>query len=175
MRNTGTAIPEILTLLPRMVFPMDRLTPEQRSANMAAVRFKNTRPELIVRRLLHGLGYRYGLHAANLPGRPDIVLRKRQSIVFVNGCFWHGHTCPRGIPPSSNIEFWWPKINKNRLRDRRVRQELKRQGWRVLTVWECETKDTARLQRQLCRFLRANRFLSRRRKGRKPQLVARSL
>jgi len=132
---------------------MDSLTPQQRSANMAAVRGKNTRPELLVRRLLYGLGYRYRLHAANLPGRPDIVFRKRQCVIFVNGCFWHGHDCRRGNPPSSRTEFWWPKIDKNRDRDRRVQKQLKKDGWRVLTVWECETKNQARLQRRLCRFL----------------------
>ncbi len=132
---------------------MDTVTREQRSANMAAVRGKNTRPEILVRRLLHGLGYRYRLHVANMPGRPDIVFRKRHCVVFVNGCFWHGHDCPRGNPPSSNTEFWWPKISKNRDRDRRMQDELKNDGWRVLTVWECETKDKGRLQRRLCRFL----------------------
>ena len=132
---------------------MDRLTREQRSANMAAVRVNGTRPELIARKLLHGLGSRYGIHAGNLPGKPDIVFWKRHLVVFVNGCFWHGHDCPRGSLPSSNIEFWWPKINKNRQRDRRVLKDLKKNGWRVLTVWECEIRDKARLQRRLRQFL----------------------
>jgi len=122
---------------------------------MAAVRSKNTQPEIVVRRLLHGLGYRYHVHAANLPGSPDIVLRKRQCVIFVNGCFWHGHDCPRGAPPSSNTKFWLPKINKNRDRDLRVQRELKEGGWRVLTIWECQTKNQGRLQRRLCRFLDA--------------------
>jgi len=136
---------------------MDSLTPQQRSAAMAAVRVKNTRPELLVRRLLYSLGYRYRLHATNLPGRPDIVFRKRHCVVFVNGCFWHGHDCPRGNPPSSNVEFWRRKIDKNRKRDRRVQKELCEDGWRVLTVWECQTKDEARLERRLARFLTASR------------------
>ena len=134
---------------------MDTLTPAQRSSNMAAVRGKNTRPELVVRRLLHGMGYRYRLHAKDLPGRPDIVFRKRKCAVFVNGCFWHAHDCPRGNAPSSNVEFWQQKIGKNRERDRRVREELERAGWRVLTMWECDTKDEGRLQRLLLRFLPA--------------------
>jgi DNA mismatch endonuclease Vsr len=120
---------------------------------MSAVRVKNTLPELAVRSLLYRLGYRYRLHAADLPGRPDIVFRKRSCAVFVNGCFWHGHKCPRGAPPSSNIEFWRLKIDKNRERDRRVQKKLRQDGWRVLTIWECETKDEARLERLLRRFL----------------------
>jgi len=132
---------------------MDTLTPQQRSAAMAAVRGKNTRPELIVRELLYGLGYRYRLHARDLPGCPDIVFRKRQCVVFVNGCFWHGHDCPRGIAPSSNVEFWKQKIGKTRARDRRVRLELRMAGWQVLTVWQCETENPMRRQRRLSRFL----------------------
>jgi DNA mismatch endonuclease, patch repair protein len=120
---------------------------------MAAVTGKNTGPELMVRRLLFGLGYRYRLHARDLPGRPDIVFRKRQCIIFVNGCFWHGHDCPRGKAPSSNIEFWQRKINRNREHDARVKGELRRDGWRVLTIWQCETKDRAQLLRRLSRFL----------------------
>jgi DNA mismatch endonuclease (patch repair protein) len=132
---------------------MDSLTPQQRSAAMAAVRGKNTRPELIVRRLLYSLGYRYRLHTANLPGRPDIVFRKRHCVVFVNGCFWHGHDCPRGTAPTSNVAFWQRKIEGNRERDRRVQKELHKRGWRVLTVWQCQTKDAPRLERRLRRFL----------------------
>ncbi|MGH9584551.1 MAG: very short patch repair endonuclease [Bryobacteraceae bacterium] len=112
---------------------VDRLTPEQRSAAMASVRVKNTLPELTVRRLLYKLGYRFRLHARYLPGRPDIVFRKRHCVMFINGCFWHGHDCPRGNPPSSNIEFWQQKIDKNRERDLRVNQQLRKDGWRVLT------------------------------------------
>ena len=132
---------------------MDSVTREQRSANMAAVRGKDTRPELLVRRFLYGLGYRYRLHAKDLPGRPDIVFRKRHAVVFVNGCFWHGHDCPRGSAPASNVDFWQRKIGNNRERDDRVQQQLRKDGWRVLIVWECETKDLARLERRLSRFL----------------------
>jgi DNA mismatch endonuclease (patch repair protein) len=120
---------------------------------MSAVRVKNTIPELVVRRLLYRLGYRYRLHAADLPGRPDVVFRKRHCVVFVNGCFWHGHDCPRGNPPSSNVEFWRRKIDKNRERDRGVQKKLENDGWRVLTVWECQTKDQARLESRLRGFL----------------------
>jgi DNA mismatch endonuclease (patch repair protein) len=132
---------------------VDTLTPQQRSAAMAAVTGKNTAPELIVRKLLYSLGYRYRLHVKDLPGKPDIVLRKRRCVVFINGCFWHGHDCPRGSAPSSNVEFWERKIGKNRERDARVQEELRKDGWRVLTVWQCETKDRALLVRRLSRFL----------------------
>jgi DNA mismatch endonuclease (patch repair protein) len=138
--------------------PVDTLTPKQRSAAMAAVTGKNTGPELVVRKLLYGLGYRYRLHVKDLPGRPDIVFRKRRCVVFVNGCFWHGHDCPRGSAPSSNVEFWERKIGKNRERDSRVQHELRKDGWRMLTVWQCETKDRARLLRRLSRFLEKSKW-----------------
>ena len=120
---------------------------------MSAVRVKNTGPELMVRRVLYRNGYRYRLHAPDLPGSPDIVFRKRRAVIFVHGCFWHGHTCPHGNPPSSNVDFWWDKIDKNRERDGRVQKELRKDGWKVLTVWECETKNEGRLQQRLIRFL----------------------
>lgn len=132
---------------------MDTLTPQQRSTAMAAVKGKNTGPELTVRKLLYGLGYHYRLHAKDLPGRPDIVLRKRQCVIFVNGCFWHGHDCPRGHVPSSNVEFWERKIGKNRERDIRVQKELRKSGWRVLVLWECELTNASKLERKLRRFL----------------------
>jgi DNA mismatch endonuclease (patch repair protein) len=88
-----------------------------------------------------------------LPGSPDIVLPKWRSVVFVNGCFWHGHTCARGSAPASNVEFWQRKIGKNRERDSRVRRELRKDGWRALTVWQCETKDRSRLARRLTRLI----------------------
>lgn len=125
---------------------------------MSAVRGKNTAPELLVRRLLYRLGYRYRLHAADLPGRPDIVFRKRRCVVFVNGCFWHGHDCPRGSRPSSNVEFWRRKIDKNQERDRLVRKRLREDGWRVLTVWQCETKDETNLKHRLHRFMEYKRL-----------------
>src|SRR5581483_7601112 len=134
MRNIGSRarherVCDVVVALPAV----DCLTPEQRSAAMAAVRVKNTAPELIVRRLLYKLGYRYRLYSNELPGHPDIVFRKRHCVVFVNGCFWHGHDCPRGKPPSSNIAFWEQKIKNNHDRDLRVREELRKRGWRVLT------------------------------------------
>jgi len=132
---------------------VDTLTPKQRSAAMSAVTSKNTAPEILIRKLLHGLGYRFRLHVKELPGSPDIVLPKRKCVVFVDGCFWHGHTCKRGRPPTSNSEFWQRKIGKNRERDNRVRRELRKCGWRVLTVWQCETRDKSRLAHRLTRLI----------------------
>jgi DNA mismatch endonuclease, patch repair protein len=133
---------------------VDTLTRQQRSAAMSAVRGKDTKPELIVRRLLHALGFRYRLHIKDLPGKPDIVFRKRKCVIFVNGCFWHGHDCPRGGRPTSNVEFWQQKIGKNLERDRRVTEELNVAGWRALTVWECETKKEDLLAKRFRAFLR---------------------
>jgi DNA mismatch endonuclease (patch repair protein) len=120
---------------------------------MAAVAAKNTAPEILVRKLLHGLGYRFRLHVKGLPGSPDIVLPKWRSVVFVNGCFWHGHSCARGNAPTSNVEFWQRKIGKNRERDSRARRELRKCGWRVVTIWQCETKDSTRLRKRMVQFL----------------------
>lgn len=131
----------------------DNHTTQQRTENMQAVRVKNTAPELRVRSLLHRLGYRFRLHRKDLPGTPDLVFPARRSVLFVHGCFWHGHTCRRGKPPSSNIGFWLPKIASNRKRDNRAARRLRKDGWKVLTVWECETKDCDRLKQRLFLFL----------------------
>ena len=107
---------------------------------MQAVKSKNTAPELIVRRLTHGLGFRYRLHRSDLPGRPDLAFASRRKIVFVNGCFWHGHQCRRGARrPKTNADYWHSKIQRNRDRDARNLDLLQLAGWQVLTVWECET------------------------------------
>jgi DNA mismatch endonuclease (patch repair protein) len=104
---------------------------------MARIKGKDTRPELTVRRILHAAGFRYRLHAKNLPGRPDIVLRSRKTLVFVNGCFWHGHDCHGTRLPKSNRRFWNAKIKANMARDACNLAECRRLGWRVLVVWEC--------------------------------------
>lgn len=110
---------------------------DTRRRNMQAVHSKNTKPEIIVRKLLHALGFRFRLHVKTLPGTPDIVLPKYKAVIFVHGCFWHGHSCKRGALPKSNIEFWQNKIKGNMLRDVSHIARLKDQGWRVLIVWEC--------------------------------------
>ena len=135
---------------------MDILGPERRSANMRAVRSKNTAPEILVRSSLHRLGYRFRLHRRDLPGTPDIVFPARKCVMFIHGCFWHGHRCPRGGLPSTNVTFWQTKIGKNKERDARAQQELKKSGWKVLAVWECEMKNKNRLQNRLVRFLDRN-------------------
>lgn len=138
---------------------VDKLTPERRSWNMSRIRGKNTKPELIVRRLLHAKGYRYRLHGTarggRLPGSPDLVFASRHKVIFVNGCFWHFHDCRVGQhAPKANAEFWETKRTRTRNRDAEQRRQLESAGWVVLTVWECELKDPSALERQLDAFLR---------------------
>jgi DNA mismatch endonuclease (patch repair protein) len=122
----------------------DSLTPAERSNMMARIKGKDTRPELVVRHILHAAGFRYRLHAKGLPGRPDIVLRSRKTLVFVNGCFWHGHDCHGTRLPKSNRRFWNAKIRANMDRDVRNLAECRRLGWRVLVVWECALQGKGR-------------------------------
>ena len=124
----------------------DVFTPAQRSAVMARVKGRNTRPELAVRRLLWRARFRYRLHRRDLPGCPDLALPGRRTAVFVHGCFWHGHDCRRGArEPKQNADYWRAKIARNRARDAAVQAALAARGWRALTVWECELKDEAAL------------------------------
>jgi DNA mismatch endonuclease (patch repair protein) len=133
---------------------VDVFSADQRSKIMSRVKGRNTRPELIVRRLLHAMGYRFRLHAADLPGKPDIVLPRHGKIVQVHGCFWHGHKgCSRATRPQSNVEFWAQKIDGNKVRDARTERQLRRLGWSVLTVWECQTKGVEKLERRLRRHM----------------------
>lgn len=135
---------------------MDTLTPRQRSARMALVCAKNTRPELTVRRLAHGLGYRYRLHRRDLPGTPDLVFPGRGKVIRVHGCFWHRHPgCALARLPKSRLDFWLPKLTANAERDARNLRALRRLGWGVMTIWECEARDTARLANRIRRFLDA--------------------
>jgi DNA mismatch endonuclease (patch repair protein) len=108
---------------------------------------------MAIRRMLFALGYRYRLHVKALAGCPDLVFRSRKKVIFVHGCFWHGHSCPRGHRPSSNREFWDDKLGKNQQRDRRNVEKLVDAGWRILTIWECETHDTEALKARLTTFL----------------------
>jgi DNA mismatch endonuclease, patch repair protein len=129
---------------------MDRLTAERRSWNMSRVRGKNTLPELKVRSLLHRLRFRFSLKSRDLPGRPDIVLPRYGAVVFVHGCFWHQHKrCGKSALPKTRTEFWLAKLEENVERDRRNAVELKDLGWKVLTVWECELTDEARISARL--------------------------
>lgn len=125
-----------------------------RSAMMAKVGGKDTKPEMVVRRHLHSNGYRYRLHARDLPGRPDIVFRKRRKAIFVHGCFWHRHEgCPRASIPRTRRAFWLDKFDRNKERDARNEEALSGMGWNVLVVWECETKNMEALSTRLSAFV----------------------
>ena len=127
--------------------PMDKLSPEQRHKNMAAIHSKNTKPEIIVRRYLFAHGFRFRLNHPRLPGHPDIVLRKYATCVFVNGCFWHGHDgCSAYRIPKTNTDFWTRKINRNKTRDAKTLQQLTALGWNCITIWECQLKPAVQQQ-----------------------------
>jgi DNA mismatch endonuclease, patch repair protein len=133
---------------------VDSLSPVERSEFMARIRSKDSRPELIVRKLVFTLGYRYRLHAKDLPGQPDIVFRPRHKVIFVHGCFWHLHgICSIAHIPKSRTDFWVRKLQGNRVRDRRNMRSLARKGWKVLTIWECQLRDTGRLEVLIRTFL----------------------
>jgi DNA mismatch endonuclease (patch repair protein) len=146
---------------------VDNLTREARSERMSRIRGKDTVPELFVRRLVHGLGYRFRLHRKGLPGSPDLTFAGRKKIIFVHGCYWHGHHCKWGRLPKSNVDFWHDKIVKNRARDSRNLTDLEATGWSVLVIWQCETKDAAALQKMLKRFLGR----AKKKAGRTPQRI----
>ena len=132
----------------------DVFSEAQRRRIMAAVRQRDTKPELIVRSLVHRMGFRFRLHVRQLPGTPDIVLPRHHKIIFVNGCFWHGHRrCKRAGRPTTNVQFWNQKLDRNRDRDQSHLRQLRRLGWSVLVCWECETRDVERLSRKLEEFL----------------------
>jgi len=122
----------------------DVLTAEQRRLNMSHIRGRDTRPEMFIRRGLHARGLRYRLQDRNLPGRPDLVFPKYRAVIFVHGCFWHGHNCSLFRLPATRPEFWTKKINANRIRDARACEDLATLGWRVLIVWECSLKGPSR-------------------------------
>jgi DNA mismatch endonuclease, patch repair protein len=119
----------------------DIFTKKKRSQIMASISNKETKPEISVRRFLFSQGFRFRKNLKTLSGKPDIVLPKYETVIFVHGCFWHGHTCKRGTKPTSNIEFWQAKIQSNIDRDKRVKNELRKAGWRILTIWDCELKN----------------------------------
>lgn len=132
----------------------DIFTSEKRSWIMGRVKSRNTKPELLVRSMIHRMGFRFRLHRKDLPGNPDIVLPKHRKVVFIHGCFWHGHEgCPRSKRPTTNIEFWNKKLDQNIERDKRFQRLLKESGWDVLVVWQCETNKPDELLRKLERFL----------------------
>jgi DNA mismatch endonuclease (patch repair protein) len=134
---------------------MDTLTPDQRSERMRLVRGKDTQPEVALRRLVSGLGLRYRKNARDLPGKPDLVFARRRKVIFVHGCFWHRHACALGRLPKSRQSFWKPKLEGNRKRDLRNARQLKKDGWRVLVVWECQLRHESRVARRVRGFLNA--------------------
>jgi DNA mismatch endonuclease (patch repair protein) len=136
----------------------DSLNSSRRSENMRRIRAKDTKPEMVVRRLLHSLGYRYRLHVRDLPGKPDVVFRKLKRAIFVHGCFWHQHgECREGRLPGTRPEYWVPKLARNVERDQRHAQLLGEAGWQVLTLWECQIGDLKALERTLRTFLIGDR------------------
>ena len=140
----------------------DTLTPQQRSDCMRSVRGKDTSPELTVRHLLHSMGLRYSLHSKKLPGKPDLVFTSRRRVVFVHGCFWQKHKCQQGRkPPATNTAYWCAKLEKNAIRDRQHIIALRKQGWKVLVLWECWTKDLPSLSKRVEKFFDTTKGSSR--------------
>jgi DNA mismatch endonuclease, patch repair protein len=135
----------------------DRLTPAQRSLNMSRIGSKNTKPEKLIRSLLHRMGYRFRLHQTSLPGKPDIVLKKYSYVIFVHGCFWHRHNgCKYAFNPTSKTEYWLPKLKRNIERDKENQDALKKVGWNILIIWECELKNINKLKIRIVETLRKN-------------------
>jgi DNA mismatch endonuclease (patch repair protein) len=130
---------------------VDHLTTDQRRSLMSRIRGKNTAPELVVRRMVHGLGFRFRLHRKDLPGMPDLVFPRLKKVIFVHGCFWHMHKCKS--MPKSNIEFWEAKFQRNVARDSEDTRRLKKLGWTPLVIWECSTRNPEKLKQTLLRFL----------------------
>lgn len=132
----------------------DAPTSPERSAQMALVKGKDTKPEMVVRRLAHRIGYRYRLHARDLPGHPDLTFRSRRKVIFVHGCFWHRHPgCKATRTPKSRVDFWKSKFRDNVRRDSAAREALEKAGWQILVIWECELRDLPQLEDQLRKFL----------------------
>lgn len=130
------------------------LTSEERSALMARIRKKDTKPELVVRRLTHSMGYRYRLHRPDLPGTPDIVFPARHKVIYVHGCFWHQHDCPLGRKrPTKNPDYWLPKLDRNKIRDKANLEAMTSLGWKTLIIWECETRNSDLVRDRIREFL----------------------
>ena len=124
-----------------LVYMTDVLTPRQRRFNMQQIKAKNTKPEMLVRKFLHAAGFRFSLHNKKLPGKPDIVLPKYKTVIFIHGCFWHGHkSCRYFVVPKTRTRWWLDKINRNKANDEKAVKVLRKEGWKVITVWECGLK-----------------------------------
>jgi len=135
----------------------DVYSKEKRSWIMGRVKGRDTKPELLVRSLIHRMGFRFRIHRRDLPGNPDIVLPRHKKVIFIHGCFWHGHPgCPRAKRPTTNQAFWNMKLEHNEKRDKQFQEQLTNIGWKVLVIWQCETKDINKLAIELERFLHEN-------------------
>ncbi|KMP11495.1 endonuclease [Candidatus Nitromaritima sp. SCGC AAA799-C22] len=135
----------------------DTITPSKRSKLMSKVRSKDTKPEMIVRRMVFKLGFRYRLHQSDLPGKPDLVFRKLKKIIFVHGCFWHKHSLPScrlSRLPKSKLNYWLQKLESNKIRDKKNRAKLTQAGWKILIIWECQLKRLDRVKLRTEKFLR---------------------
>lgn len=132
----------------------DIFTKRKRSQIMASISGKETKPEISVRKFLFKHGFRYRKNVSSLPGKPDIVLPKHHTVILIHGCFWHGHNCKKAILPTSNVTFWREKIYNNRERDKRKKAQLKKLGWRVITIWECKVKSKSLLERSMIKLLK---------------------
>lgn len=136
---------------------MDKITSAKRSEVMSHIKGKNTKPEMLIRRLIHSLGYRYRLHVKSLPGIPDLVFPSRRKVIFIHGCFWHRHSCLKGRSmPSTNKDFWKNKFIANKRRDKQHQNEFRKLKWGVLTIWECQTKNLSKIKRKIIKFLENN-------------------
>ena len=134
----------------------DKLTPEKRSRNMSHIKSRDTSPELIVRKLIHRLGYRFRLHRKDLPGKPDLVFLSKKKVIFVHGCFWHQHPdkkCLDSRLPKSNKDYWAPKLQRNKDRDKQAKKNLTRLKWKYIVIWECETTKSETLKNKIHKFL----------------------
>lgn len=152
----GDGKTKIYPSLPQAWIGMDTLSPKERSERMGRVKGKDTKPELVVRRLVYRLGFRYRLHADNLAGKPDLVFVGKKKVIFVHGCFWHRYRgCARCRMPKSRLEFWRPKLEENRKRDLRNQRSLRKAGWRIHLIWECELADREKLENRILEFLNA--------------------
>ena len=133
---------------------MDTLTRQERSERMSRIRSKGMKPEIRVRKLIHGMGFRFRLHASNLPGRPDLTFPRRKKVIFVHGCFWHRHNrCKLARLPKSRQEFWFPKLQSNKARDKKIQAKLRHLGWRVLVIWECWLAEPKSVESKILEFL----------------------
>ena len=132
---------------------VDNLSPEERSRLMSRVRGKDTKPEMVVRRLAHRLGYRFRLHRRDLPGSPDLVFPGRKKVVFVHGCYWHRHDCKKATTPKTNVDFWQKKFDDNIMRDNKNLSDLAEMGWETMVVWQCEAEKPDDLADRLIEFL----------------------